>query len=383
MSDHTDTKSTPFRFFDNRQKYLMFVTTCSEKWATARRIGEELPHLRPEPPALSVFDAGVGDGTVLSHILRQLHEDFPTVPFLVVGKEISLEDVRLCLEKLPDRFAEHPNMVVVLTNLYYYEAPNLWPQREDMAAKISWREVPLEGNSAHAFDAQVKSLHQDLAADWQVVSSPKTGNPLYASPSVLVLYRKDHRFSLDSIIPASGASSRQYDLVIAAQPYRARLPADKKCQYVLAPLAKSLRPGGRMIVIQSTGRDPGMEIIHRIWPNEQPFQTPRKLLLQELQKQLGENHPDLSYIAYEDREAFFPYNLHLMPTELASHIGTSTLLAAWNAAVYVAQIDDKRLADAMTSGAYLEATRDVLHKEGGLWFTDECFAVARRPQAQT
>jgi hypothetical protein len=24
-----------FRFFDNREKYLLFVTTCSEKWAIA------------------------------------------------------------------------------------------------------------------------------------------------------------------------------------------------------------------------------------------------------------------------------------------------------------------------------------------------------------
>src|SRR5271156_884484 len=27
-----------FRFYDNRQKYLLFVTTCSEKWVVAQRI---------------------------------------------------------------------------------------------------------------------------------------------------------------------------------------------------------------------------------------------------------------------------------------------------------------------------------------------------------
>src|SRR5262249_22244573 len=31
-----------FRFFDNRQKYLLFVNTCSEKWVIAHRVGQEL-----------------------------------------------------------------------------------------------------------------------------------------------------------------------------------------------------------------------------------------------------------------------------------------------------------------------------------------------------
>ena len=50
------------------------------------------------------------------------------MPFFIVGKEISLEDVRLSLEKLPDRFIEHPASVIVITNLYYAEAPWLRPR---------------------------------------------------------------------------------------------------------------------------------------------------------------------------------------------------------------------------------------------------------------
>src|SRR5687768_3726447 len=84
-----------FRFFDNRQKYLLFVNTCSEKEVIAHRVGMELGHLHPEPPAVRVFDAGMGDGTVLTRVMREMHRRLPTLPFYVVGKEISLEDVRL------------------------------------------------------------------------------------------------------------------------------------------------------------------------------------------------------------------------------------------------------------------------------------------------
>src|SRR5499427_9456782 len=100
--------SPPFRFYDNRQKYLAFVNTCNEKSAVARRAADELRHVRPSPPALRIFDAGMGDGTVIAGLMRATHRLHPTVPLLVVAKEISLEDVRLGLEKVPDRLHEHP-----------------------------------------------------------------------------------------------------------------------------------------------------------------------------------------------------------------------------------------------------------------------------------
>jgi hypothetical protein len=63
-------KKSAFRFYDNRQKYLMFVNTCSEKWVVAERAGMELAHIHPKPPALRVFDAGMGDGTVITGVMR-------------------------------------------------------------------------------------------------------------------------------------------------------------------------------------------------------------------------------------------------------------------------------------------------------------------------
>ena len=106
-----------FRFYDNRQKYLMFVNTCSEKWIVAQRVALELETLTPRPPALRFFDAGMGDGTVLARVLRSMHRKFERVPFYAAGKEISLEDIRLTLDKMPDRFLEHPELVLALTNL--------------------------------------------------------------------------------------------------------------------------------------------------------------------------------------------------------------------------------------------------------------------------
>ena len=81
-----DNPEQNFRFYDNRQKYLMFVNTCSEKRVVAERVTQELANIHPRPPALRVFDAGIGDGTVLSRVMRSMHQRFETLPFYVVGK---------------------------------------------------------------------------------------------------------------------------------------------------------------------------------------------------------------------------------------------------------------------------------------------------------
>ena len=376
MSHHqTDTHN--FRFYDNREKYLLFVTTCSEKQAIANRISLELDLIEPTPPALRLFDAGMGDASVLTRVMRDLHCRYPAIPFLIVTKEISLEDVRLSFEKMGDRFFEHPQTVLVVTNMKYAEAPTLTPGKGARPLK-RW-DIALKGNTAHNFDKQLQELQDILAEGWTVETSETTGNPLYVNPSVLVIYREDHQFSLSSVIPPEEGMRPDYDLILCAQPYRARSSAVKKVRYVLEPLAKSLGKGGRMVVIQSTGYDPGMEIVRQIWPDENPFQTPRNDLIETMKQRLGESTPDLVYSGYTSEKSLFQYHLHTVPEamESKSNIGTSILLAAWNAAVYVAQIEDERVEKVMSSGRYLDATRKVLKQHGGLWFLDESFVVSR------
>ena len=374
MSESYDSN---FRFYDNREKYLLFVSTCSEKQVIAERVALDIRGLRPVPPALRVFDAGMGDGTVLTRLMRDLHRQHPTVPFLIVGKEISQEDVRIGLEKMADRLYEHPLTVLVLTNMLYSEAPWLRPGSPAMRARLNWLEAPLEGTTAFEFDEQIRGLEQHVQDWWRTTPSERTGNPRYITPSVLVLYRRDHAWPLAPVIPQQGGQDHEYDVIVAAQPFRARLAAKAKVRNVLAPLARSLARGGVMVVIQSTGKDPGMEIIRGIWPGEDPFLTPRQELLRELSSQLGDSHPELRFLSYPDSRAQFRYDLRLPPSELETSISTSTVLAAWNAATYVAQIEDERLRPAMSRGDYIDVTSEVLAKYQGLWFVDESFNVAR------
>lgn len=369
-----------FRFYENRQKYLMFVNTCSEKLEVANRVIQELPNLQPTPPAIRLFDAGVGDGTVLARVMRTLHHQFEKTPFYVVGKEISLEDVRLALEKMADRFQEHPATVLVMTNMHYAEAPWLVPANMAAASSFVWHELVLQGQSSAEFDRQIGELEPFLSETWRTRTSPANGNPVYEKPAALVIYREDCRFLLDQVIPRRGAIRADYDLVIASQPYRARATTNFKAKRVIAPLTRALAPGGRLVGIHSAGDDPAMEIVKKVWPGEDPFETNRHDLLRATKTELGANARFFNFSAASDAKALFKYQMHLLPSEIdqSGPVGTSTLFAAWNAATYNAQIEDHRLAAAMSDDGYLRATEEVLKRHRGLWFWDESFVISRK-----
>jgi len=370
-------QKTEFRFYDNRQNYLSFINTCNEKSAIAKRVGKEFQHLRPIPPALRFYDAGMGDATVLSDCLRDLHHRFPTVPVVVVAKEISMEDVRIGLDKMVDRFCEHPATVLVLTNLNYSDC-RLMPSNVASANAMNWQEIKLEGTMSYGYKQQLESLHPLFAHGWETQTSKTSGNPLFKRPSVVVIYRQDHQILLDAVIPRPGMQNWYFDFVLASQPWRARTSAKFKAEKIVAPLARSLAPGGRMIVIQSCGKDPAEEVIHEFWPGEQPFPVDRHSLINELRAVLGREARHFKIREEPDEKAIFSYRMHTLPSEMGgASIGTSTLFAAWNASVYVNQIEDQRLEEVIRDGTYLKATEKVLNKYGGLHFNDEAFVISR------
>ncbi len=238
----------------------------------------------------------------------------------------------------------------------------------------------MKGSTAAEFEEQITHLEKFLSENWRASVSQRSGNPVYEKPAALIIYREDCRFLLDPILPRRGALRADYDLVIASQPYRARAAVDFKASRVIAPLARALAPGGRLLGIHSCGGDPGLEIIQKVWPGEQPFLTDRQAVLRAVKAELGKSAHHFNFIAGSDSKALFRYDMHTLPGEIDAHatVGTSTLLAAWNAATYVAQIEDERLASVMGDARYLAATREVLQQHGGLWFFDESYVISRK-----
>ncbi len=364
-----------FRFYDSRQKYLLFVTTTNEKNIIADSIYPYIKKIKPKQPALKIFDAGLGDGSLLMNVIRQCHKEFPEIPFLVSSKEISMEDVRLSLEKLPDRFVEHKRLVFVVSNLHYSEAANLTSRNKIKQKKLNWDIVKLKGQTSLEFNSQLTKMNKILEKNWKVDRNPKSGNPTYKDPSVLIIYREDQEFMLNNIIPTKQKPKNNFDLIIASQPYRSRIDVKKKIDYVIKPMIDSLASRGKLLIIHACGKDPSHEIIKKIWPKENPFPTLSKDIIAYLMKNLDKKF--LKSLKIHSAKKL-KYNLRALPNELSNGISTSLVFSGWNAATYVNQMDDKKIADIERNNLYQKITQDVVKKNNGLWFNDELLVITKK-----
>ena len=211
--------------------------------------------------------------------------------------------------------------------------------------------------------------------------SPTSGNPIYEKPVVLVIYREDLQVPAGPGAARAGAPrAPTYDLVIASQPYRARASVEFKARKVVAPLARGLAPGGRLIGIHSHGNDPGLEIIQKIWPGENPFITDRQQLLRAVKTELGKAGRDLNFNAYAPTPArCSATTCTRCPKEISNAVHRH--LDA------VRRLERRHLRGADRGspplrgdgrGAYLDATREVLKARHGLWFFDESYIISRK-----
>ena len=365
-----------FRFFDNRQKYLLFVTTTNEKNRIADVLKPIVQNLKPKHPALKIFDAGMGDGSLLMSVMKQLHQKMPNIPFLVSTKEISMEDVRLGLEKLPDRFVEHKNTVFVISNLNYVESTSLKSNDPKKQKKMNWKVVKLKGNSSLDFSNQLRKLNDEfLAKKWQIERNPKSGNPTYKEPSVIIIYRKDQEFVLKKIIPKKQNGKNYFDLIIASQPYRSRISAEKKVKYVINPMINSLSKKGKLVVVHACGNDPANQIIKKVWPNENPFPS----LYSSISKYIKDNtnREILKDLIFKKNKEF-KYVLRALPNEISGGIATSVIFSACNAAVYVNQITDEQIFKAEKSKNYQKIVQKIINRYKGLYFKNEIFVIEKK-----
>ena len=376
----SETSVRPYRahdYHDERQKHHLLANTCNEKWVIADRCVQCVSDMDITPPAFRIFDGSLGNGVVIARILRALHKQHPNIPFLLVAKVHGLDDLRNSLGRLADRFLEHPLTVVVVTNMYFNEAPSLSATSAQAAMSLNWQEVALKGTGAYDFQQQISALHPQLAHDWRIVTGAR-GQHRYDKPNILVLYREDHKFLLNDVIPRPGYEAREYDFILASHLYRHSMPMDFKIKRILHPLARSLARNGRMLVIQSYGQDPAHEVVQRIWKEDAPVFVRRQEIVNALRFALGKAKRNYTFTGATDKTALFRFDMHTLPIDPQNQISRPTLLLAWNNLVYVCQVPEEKVEAVMAKNQdFLRVTMEVINEFNGLWFINESFIMRR------
>ena len=185
-------------------------TPAARSGMVANRVAQELAHLHPRPPAVRVFDAGVGDGTradarhardarpLSAHaVLRRRQGDQPRGRAADAAK-----DGRPLLRASGDGARAHQPALRRCA-----VARGQVADRRHRA----WSGTSCRSPAIRRIDSSSRSpsSSRSSAQNWKAGVSAKTGNPIYERPVVLVIYREDHRFLLDPIIPRPRRHARQ------------------------------------------------------------------------------------------------------------------------------------------------------------------------------
>ena len=161
-------------------------------------------------------------------------------------------------------------------------------------------------------------------------------------------------------------------MIIASQPYRSRISVQKKVDYVVKPMIQALAPDGKLILVHAMVNDSGMEIIQKIWPDENPFPSLTSDIIDYLKKILDVDL--LSKLKFHSPETL-RYNLRALPNEIENSISTSLIFSAWNALTYVGQINNENVMEAEQDGRYVQYIQEIIKKYSGLWFNDELLVI--------
>ena len=122
-----------------------------------------------------------------------------------------------------------------------------------------------------------------------------------------------------------------------------------------------------------------MEIVQKVWPDDNPFIHDRHQILKAVKQELGAAGRDFNFNAYADNRALFRYVMHTLPSEISDVASApppcsppGTPRSMWRRSRTTGST--RWSAD----GRYIDATREVLREHGGLWFFDESYVISRR-----
>ena len=360
------------RFFDDRLKYLSFIQNTSEKKAISEKIFKHISSMPRNKSYLRILDAGTGDGTINSNIIKAFHKFHPYASLYMTGKEISYEDLKNTLEKMPDRFVEHPNLVITMTNVKFSELEKI-EQEKKLNKKIIKRiDLILDSDNSFDFNQQIQgSKISNFIKKYWGIEIDSNGRTSYSNPCVIRIYRKDQTKYLNSFINKKKIIG--YDLVIASQAYRAASSAKIKVNNVIGPLMKILNESGVLLITHSCGGKSVQKILKMAFKDKEAFPNTAKDILKYIENNLTSGEKKFKF----SKPTSYEFNFKRSPDQTVSELFGHGTDAKWANILYVGQIAEKEIENLEKNVRLLNKVKKQIEKEKELKFENEIFKIQR------
>ena len=361
------------RFFDDRLKYLSFIQNTSEKKIISNEIYPHISKLSQNKSYLRILDAGTGDGTIISNVIKSFHRYHPYTSLLITGKEISYEDLKNTLEKMPDRFVEHPNLFVTMTNVKFSELGLIENSSKIKNKKIKEFNLVLKSNNSYEFNSQIagSKLGNFIKKNWGIEIDNK-GRTSYSNPCLIRIYREDNKGHLEQFLK-NDYKNNDYDLIIASQAYRAASSVEVKVRNVIGPLMKLLNKSGKLLVTHSIGGSSIQKILKLAFKDKEAFPNTAKNILEYLKDNPVCENSIFRYVKPKNYTFDFRKTPDQTISELFGHDSDAKLANI----LYVGQIPEKDIQNLESNKSLYNKVLKTIRSQRRLQFKNEIFSISK------
>ena len=362
------------RFFDDRLKYLSFIQNTGEKKAISEKIYSHIASLSQNKSYLRVLDAGTGDGTIFSNIVKSFHRYHPYTSLLITGKEVSYEDLKNTLEKTPDRFVEHPNLLITMSNVKFSELGSIESSNKIKDKRVKKFNLVLKSDNSYDFNSQISAakLGNFIKKNWGIEIDNK-GRTSYSSPCIIRIYREDNERHLKQFL-GNDYKNNKYDLIVASQAYRAASSVKVKVNNVIGPLMRLLNKSGKLIVTHSCGGESVQKILKLAFKDKEAFPNTAKDIIDYLKDNpFGENN---IYKFFNPITYYFKFRKS--PDQTVTELFGHNIDAKWANILYVGQIPEKDILNVEANQRLHNKVKKAINNSGKIQFKNEIFSIVRQ-----
>ena len=364
------------RFFDDRLKYLSFIQNTGEKKAISLKLYPHVAGMSKNKSYLRILDAGTGDGTIKSNIIKSFHKYHPYTSLLITGKEISYEDLKNTLDKMPDRFVEHPNLLITMTNVKFSEIGQIENSKKIKNKKVKEFNLILKSNNSFDFNDQISgsSLGNFIKKNWGI-EIDKNGKTSYSNPCLIRIYREDNEEHLKQFIERD-YKNNNYDLIVASQAYRAASSVKVKVNNVIGPLMHLLNQSGKLLITHSCGGESIEKILKLAFKDKEAFPNTAKDIINYLKEnRFGENN---KYSFSKPLNYFFKFKK--APDQTVTELFGHNTDAKWANILYVGQIPEKDIQVLESNTRLHNKVKKAIDSAGLISFKNEIFSIKKTKQ---
>ena len=356
------------RFYDSRLSYLSFVQNTNEKKIISKKVYPYIEKL-PKKKVTRFLDAGIGDGTITSNIIKKFHDVHPNSLLLITGKEISFEDVFNSLIKFPDRFVEHPKLAITLTNMKFAELGLLSPTNENLP--IIKKNIVLKGKNAYEFEQQLEKLDNFINKNWGF-DIDDNGRTAYVRPCLINIYREDCKELIEKNIPKTHKKN-EYDFILASQAYRSRSLTKSKIANVIKPLACALKKNGTLIITHSAGNDSVTSILNNRFVKADLFPDDGRSILKFINQNKSLNGNTYQF----SKPKNYSYSFRKIPSEIVNQMSSSSLDSKISNLFYIGQLsnDEKNLI--LDDQKKINKLKKLILNQDRIIFNNEIFSIKK------